>query len=161
MSAQDPHPLIVVGYDGSPSSEAALNRAVARAGGTGRVVVVHAYSAPNDYLGASYYSVALETAADYAESLMSRLDGDARLADVDWEKDVIPGAAAPAIANVAEVRDADEIMLGTRGVGRVRGLLGSVAHEVLHLATCPVTVIPERFLDRTSESRAEGAAAAG
>jgi nucleotide-binding universal stress UspA family protein len=51
MSAQDPHPLIVVGYDGSPASDAALNRAVARAGGTGRVIVVHAYSAPNDYLG--------------------------------------------------------------------------------------------------------------
>jgi nucleotide-binding universal stress UspA family protein len=35
---------------------------------------------------------------------------------------------------VANVRGADEIVIGTRGFGRVRALLGSVAHELIHLA---------------------------
>jgi len=35
--------------------------------------------------------------------------------------------------------------------GRVRALLGSVAHELILLVTCPVTVIPERMVrDRES-----------
>jgi hypothetical protein len=29
----------------------------------------------------------------------------------------------------------------------MRALLGSVAHELIHLAPCPVTVIPERMVD--------------
>jgi nucleotide-binding universal stress UspA family protein len=53
---------------------------------------------------------------------------------------------AKAIADVANVRGADEIILGTRGFGRVRALLGSVAHEVIHLAACPVIVIPEQMV---------------
>jgi len=32
-------------------------------------------------------------------------------------------------------------------------LLGSVAHELIHLAECPVTVIPERAVER-AEGRA-------
>lgn len=51
---------------------------------------------------------------------------------------------ADAIARVAEARHADEIIVGTRGFGRARAVLGSVSHELLHLASCPVTVLPER-----------------
>jgi nucleotide-binding universal stress UspA family protein len=40
----------------------------------------------------------------------------------------------------------DEIVIGSRGVGRVRALLGSVAYDVIHRARCPVTVIPERMV---------------
>jgi nucleotide-binding universal stress UspA family protein len=51
---------------------------------------------------------------------------------------------AGAIARVAEARHADAIIVGTRGFGRARAVLGSVSHELLHLAPCPVTVMPER-----------------
>jgi hypothetical protein len=70
-----------------------------------------------------------------------------RVGDICWDTELIGGPAAKAIVDVADVRAADEIMLGTRGSGRVRALLGSVAHEVIHLAACPVTVIPERLVD--------------
>jgi hypothetical protein len=40
------------------------------------------------------------------------------------------------------------IVIGSRGVGRVRALLGSVAHAVLHRAHCPVTVITERAVEQ-------------
>ena len=37
---------------------------------------------------------------------------------------------------------ATEIIVGARGLGRVRALLGSVSHELLHIADRPVLVIP-------------------
>lgn len=38
-------------------------------------------------------------------------------------------------------------------------LLGSVAHEVLHRAHCPVTVIPERMIDLRMETQTAAASA--
>jgi nucleotide-binding universal stress UspA family protein len=70
------------------------------------------------------------------------------LAGVDYETELIAGRPADVIAVVAETRAADEIIIGTRGFGPVRGLLGSVAHALLHQAQCPVTVIPDAAVDR-------------
>jgi nucleotide-binding universal stress UspA family protein len=39
-------------------------------------------------------------------------------------------------------KGADLLVLGSRGRGLVRGLLGSVSHQCVHHARCPVTVIP-------------------
>jgi nucleotide-binding universal stress UspA family protein len=79
---------------------------------------------------------------------------------IDWEPELIGGPAARAIADVATVRDADEIILGTRGFGRMRALLGSVAHELIHLAPCPVVVIPERVVAASETRIAQEIAAA-
>ena len=82
------------------------------------------------------------------------------LAEVEWEGELIGGPPARSIADVAKVRGADEIVIGTRGFGRVRALLGSVAHELIHLADCPVTVIPERLVEREGRTAAEEPAGA-
>ena len=42
----------------------------------------------------------------------------------------------------------DTIYIGSRGAGRASVLLGSVAHDVLHRADRPVTVITERAAER-------------
>ena len=55
---------------------------------------------------------------------------------------LLEGPAARAIVAAADARDADEIVIGSRGFGRLRGVLGSVSHAVLHEATRPVVVIP-------------------
>jgi nucleotide-binding universal stress UspA family protein len=142
---------IVVGYDGSPASQAALARAADRAGEGGRVYVVHAYSVPAGWLGAPNYQHLLDIELDRAKTLIGRIEEDSGsdFQGVAWEAEVIGDAAAHAIASVAAVREADEIIVGTRGFGRARALLGSVAHELIHLADCPVTVIPERVVART------------
>ena len=50
---------------------------------------------------------------------------------------------AQIIAEIAKLIHADVIIVGTRGHGPVSGLLvGSVAQRLLHLAPCPVLVIP-------------------
>ncbi len=52
------------------------------------------------------------------------------------------GDAAEVIANFATRTRCAEIIMGTRGLGRVRGLLlGSVTTKVIHLASVPVTLV--------------------
>lgn len=86
-------------------------------------------------------------------------ESGADLQGVTWETEIIGDAPARAIARVASAREADEIIVGTRGFGRARALLGSVAHELIHLANCPITVIPERVVDREADREKAGAAA--
>jgi nucleotide-binding universal stress UspA family protein len=152
---------IVVGYDGSPSSRAALARAGRVAGSRGLVHVVHAYSLPNDLLPTPGYQRLLDTERERAQRLVAGLEEEAGpdLQAVEWTVELIGARPARAIADFAKARDADEIIVGSRGRGRAGAMLGSVAHELIHLAACPVTVIPERALARaghTSPGRVSG-----
>ncbi|MGN6378994.1 MAG: universal stress protein [Gaiellales bacterium] len=53
------------------------------------------------------------------------------------------GQPAHIIAELAKERGADLILTGTRGHGPVAGLvLGSVTMRLLHVAPCPVVVVP-------------------
>jgi len=57
-------------------------------------------------------------------------------------EELIDGSEAEAILKIAETRQADLIVMGTRGFGAVKGLLvGSVSRKVLHLSACPVMVV--------------------
>ena len=106
---------------------------------------MHAYTVPVDYAAASYYAELQQDAASYAESVLDDLERDCeRLSTIEYEREIAAGPAGPAILRAAELRRADEIIVGSRGHGRA--LLGSVAHNVIHRAQCPVTVIPERMV---------------
>jgi nucleotide-binding universal stress UspA family protein len=153
------NPTIVVAFDGSPGARAALARAVERVGG-GKLFIVHAYSAPADYWGGQHYKVMLERALQRGEDLLGGIaDAEPGLTGVDYETELIEGSPADVIANVAEVRHADEILVGTRGFGPVRAALGSVAHGLLHIAPCPVTVIPDRVVAASEGAREQATSA--
>ncbi|MNT68824.1 Universal stress protein family protein [compost metagenome] len=63
-------------------------------------------------------------------------------AGVPFETHIETGAAAETIARVASETGANEIYMGTRGLGSVSALfLGSVATAVLHLTELPVTLV--------------------
>jgi nucleotide-binding universal stress UspA family protein len=52
------------------------------------------------------------------------------------------GAPAATIDQVSREEAVDHIVMGTRGLGSIRGLLiGSVAAQVLHLVEVPVTLV--------------------
>lgn len=139
---------IVVGYDGSEASRAAVEAAIERAGSDGRIVLVHSYDIPPDYMGAPYYQDMLSHEAKRSQDTMRELaERYPSLADAQHEAEQIPGDPAQAILQVADVQDADEIVLGSHGRGRIGSLvLGSVAQKVIHEATCPVLVMPERMI---------------
>jgi nucleotide-binding universal stress UspA family protein len=54
-----------------------------------------------------------------------------------------PGHPLPAILRAMESEDISLIVMGTQGKGFIKEIfLGSVAHNVSRLATCPVLLIP-------------------
>jgi nucleotide-binding universal stress UspA family protein len=147
--SRDDRAQILVAYDGSPASRAALRCAAARAAPNGVVVAVHCYDVPLGRMHApgraSEYQEVLEAERARGQALLDELPD---LGEVAVEKELLSGPTARVLANAASERGAAEIVLGTRGFGRARSLLGSVAHELIHLADCPVTVIPERAVER-------------
>lgn len=146
-------PVVVVGFDGSPASQVALSRAIDRVGSTGKLYLVYAWHVPEGWRGRGTYQPFVDRALAEAEAVLEQAErSHPDLSGVDWERELIGEPAARAIAGVAAARHADEVILGTRGFGRVRALLGSVAHEVIHLVACPVTVIPERMVAEAAAS---------
>lgn len=130
---------IVVGYDGSLTARAALEHAAQRTGDGGRLFVVYAYAPPGGMLGGAAYDRVVE---DHQAHGFEVLAGLPDLPGVHVETELIGDHAAAAIARVAEVRQADEIVVGSRGFSPLRSALGSTSHELLHRADRPVTVIP-------------------
>ncbi len=157
MTERSPR-CIVTGYDGSPASRAALSLAVEKAEPDGRVVIVHAFHQPSGQYDAVGYQKQLDIAFGRARALLAHLEEEVPgLAALDWTTELLAGPAAAALSDVAEAEHASEIVVGTRGFGRARALLGSVAHDLIHYAACPVTVIPERALSqRGAEAPAVG-----
>jgi nucleotide-binding universal stress UspA family protein len=65
-------------------------------------------------------------------------------AGVEGEFEVFEGDAAEEIANIAESRNADLVVVGTRGLGSIAGsLLGSVSAGVIRRSKRPVVVVHE------------------
>jgi nucleotide-binding universal stress UspA family protein len=82
-----------------------------------------------------------------AERLVAGVVEELKQAGVAAEGSVRSAAAGPAraILEQADDLDASMIVLGSRGLGALGGLLlGSVAHKILQLAACPVLVVRDR-----------------
>jgi nucleotide-binding universal stress UspA family protein len=137
---------IVIATDGSDVAAHALHEGFFLAAATGaNVSVVHVRHTPSTVLGTPYYEEAVEESSLDTEAVML----DARLSgmryDVEAEYDVIGGEPATAIVDFARARDADMIVVGSRGLGRVVGaILGSVSRAVVQHADRPVLVAKAR-----------------
>ena len=97
--------MIVVGYDGSEASRAAVTMAARRAGRNGIVFVVHAYELPPDFLGSPNFERLLSDRKDHGQALLDAmpLTGNDELLETEYETELIGGPPAEAIANVARV----------------------------------------------------------
>jgi nucleotide-binding universal stress UspA family protein len=141
---------VVVGYDGSEPARAALAYAGRRAAGGGLVVAVHAVQPAPDWLGSPYYQRALDAYQVEGRRLLSALEQQNEFGAA-LTTSLLEGPPARAIIAAADARDADEIVLGSRGFGPIRGVLGSVSHAVLHGADRPVVVIPAAAVSAPAE----------
>jgi nucleotide-binding universal stress UspA family protein len=140
-TSTDPRPTIVVGYDGSNESRAALTVAAARAGEGGRVVAVFAAEPASDWLDTAYYDSALKSRHEWTRRIFDELSS-VELDNVTIETELADGPAAPALTEVARRRDAREIVVGSRGLRGIRAALGSVSQRLLQTADRPVVVVP-------------------
>ena len=137
--------VIVVGIDHSDGAKAALRFALEEARiRQATLRAVHAWKF--DYLGAPGITgtlppgeyEALHCAAEAA--LDATLKEVANAEGVEVERRVVEGA--PTAVLVEESRDADLLVVGSRGLGGfAQLLLGSVSQQCAHHAECPVVIV--------------------
>ena len=144
--------LIVVGVDNSQQAEEALRFALEEAKlRHAKLRVVHAWQygtiggVGTTGIEGFYTPVVGADARDVREAAEKALEEILRepLADsgaVEIERRVVEGP--PAGVLVDQSRDADLIVVGSRGHGGFAELLlGSVSHQVSHHAACPVVIV--------------------
>ena len=140
---------IIVGYDGSPESKLALQVAAERAGPDDTVVPIHVTLPAPDWFGTSSYDPIVEQTHHAAKILLAEID-DIDVGDATVQPDLIEGDPAEALMRVARSRGAREIIVGSRGRGRFRALLGSTSHALLERADRPVVIVPRGAVDEDS-----------
>lgn len=142
---------IVVGVDGSTGADRALAWALEEAHRRGaEVEAVLAYHEPvttwigvvdQPPLSPEVRERAREDAQRAVAEAVGRAERTSGVHDVHVEPIVANGAPATVLIDCAQ--RADLLVVGTRGRGGFAGLLlGSVSHQVLHHAPCPVVVVP-------------------
>lgn len=140
---------IIVGIDGSAHSRRALEWAIGEATIrhtpltvlTVQQVITGYWGAPVIYPGdADLTQFARKVAQEETDEALAELGAGSRPPSVT----VLAVAGAPAEEILRLAKDADMIVLGSRGAGGFRKLLmGSVTTQVTHHAHCPVVVIPD------------------
>ena len=115
--------------------------AIDRAQPSDRIVLVHATAPASNWLGTPYYERAVAQIHAAAERVLDEMRPIAEQVETPIEFSVLEGPPAEVLIRAAAVRDADEIVVGSRGLGRIRGALGSVSQELLREAARPVLVV--------------------
>lgn len=116
------------------------------------MIVVHAWQPPAVMVGSEFYAIVVAAYRAAGEVILERLAREhPGLSEVEWETRLVEGSAGKAIADVAAVEVADEVIVGTRGAGRLHAMLGGTAQGLLHHAACPVTFIPQRMVEQRAD----------
>jgi nucleotide-binding universal stress UspA family protein len=135
---------VVVGVDGSRHARAALRWGLQHASATGaRVTAVLAWSFLDQRHLPGEESFDPRYDADEAGRVLRTLVDEVRdeLGPDAPEVTCLPVLDLPARALLDAAQDADLLVVGSRGLGGVRGmLLGSVSQQVVTHAPCPVVV---------------------
>jgi nucleotide-binding universal stress UspA family protein len=133
---------IVVGVDGSESGQEALTwaRRYAREVG-GRLTAVIAWHYPPMPTGPGMVPPTDYEPEESARSVLARAIAQADEGDLVGVEQVVAQGSAAAVL-IDRSRDADLLVVGTRGHGGFAGmLLGSVSAPCVHHAHCPVVVV--------------------
>jgi nucleotide-binding universal stress UspA family protein len=134
---------IVLALDGSEHSLLALEyaRRLAETFGA-KLIMVHAYPRTSDLRDYDGYDRLVSRRKNAGQKVLESARNRLGNGTIDVEEDLLESPAAEAILSVAKIRKADLIILGTRGMGSLKGLLvGSVSNKVTHHASCTVMVV--------------------
>lgn len=133
---------IVVGYDGSDCSRAALDEGLRTAQALGdEVIVVFGYSPPGLWGGEiAEHEDAIE---ERGMKVLAEAKHRAEAAGATVELELVAKRGSEAIVEVADRRDARMIVVGSYGDAPLKGMiLGSTPNKLLHIADRPVLVVP-------------------
>lgn len=105
-----------------------------------RIVVV--YAPIPSYLGEPNLQRAINSRLDEAQAILQKAVEAVGDIPAEIHTELLEGDAAEAIIEVAKTRSSDLIVMGSRGLGRLAGLLlGSTSQKVLSHAPCPVLIV--------------------
>jgi nucleotide-binding universal stress UspA family protein len=165
---------VLIAYDGSEGSEHAIREAGALLSGRKALVVVvwkegigfELVALPASSIGLPPAQIDVATALEIEEAnreravrLTQKGAGLAREAGFDADGLAVADATdikvAETIVRVAEERDAQAVVIGTQGHGRVAEVvLGSTSRDVIRYAPCPV-VVARTAAEREADSARE------
>jgi nucleotide-binding universal stress UspA family protein len=134
---------IVIGTDGSAGGHAAVEVGIELARAAGAVAtIVYVRHSPLPILGDPYYQRALSVELQKGRCAVDEAAAQADEAGVGNESEVLEGDPAERILELARLREADLIVVGSRDRGALaETLLGSVSGAIVHHADRPVLVV--------------------
>jgi nucleotide-binding universal stress UspA family protein len=135
---------VLLPVDGTPRSRRTAERAVFMAKNFGaRLVLVHVRPKVPDFIGEPYYQEALNRLLENVERILAPYREFVSKAGVRYEERILEGDPPSAIVAAAKAENADLIVMGTRGLTDLAGVvIGSVSHKVLHASPCMVLMVP-------------------
>jgi nucleotide-binding universal stress UspA family protein len=104
--------------------------------------IVVAYDPIPLYLGEPNMQVVITNRKGEAEEILAAAVKEVGEVPCEINTEILEGDPASAILEVANVRNSDVIVMGSRGLGRLAGLLlGSTSQKVVSHAPCPVLIV--------------------
>ena len=135
----------LVPVDGSQYASRALAHAIARARETKAEIHVLHVVPPLNYDELRIYAERDDIATIRREAnrrLLADALAEVKSTGIPHVGHLLDGDPAQTIAHFAESQAMDEIVIGSRGMGALSGMmLGSVSNRVAHLARVPVTLV--------------------
>lgn len=105
-----------------------------------RIVVAYDFIPP--YLGEPNLQYAIDARMDEAKSVLQNALNAVGKLPCEIDTELIEGPSAEAVIDVAATRKSDVIVIGSRGLGKLAGLLlGSTSQKVVAHAPCPVLIV--------------------
>ena len=134
---------VIVAMDGSEQSLLALDhaRAIAECFRS-KLILVHAFPHTSDLRDSIEYNHLVELRIKRGEEIIEMARKQLVRTSIEVDVELLEGPAPEAILSVATTRNADLIIMGSRGMGSIKGMVfGSVSTKVSHYAPCPVMVV--------------------
>ena len=134
---------IIAALDGSDQSMFALNhaRAIAERFGS-KLILVHAFPHTSDLRDSVEYNNLLAMRIKRGEEIIATARKQLGRTSIAVLEELLEGPAAEAILAVAATRKCELIVMGSRGMGSLEGMVfGSVSTKISHHAPCPVMVV--------------------
>ncbi|HEX4061793.1 MAG TPA: universal stress protein [Streptosporangiaceae bacterium] len=145
-------PGIVVGVDGSPNSERALDWAMGHAAALSvPLTVITVHEVPKSYwggipvIGSADEALLEKLRQAVGEMTQKAASGLGDAGPVSVHVRAVSGFVVKELADASQ--DADLVVVGTRGGGGgglARLLIGSVSSEVVQHSACPVVIVPPK-----------------
>ena len=106
-----------------------------------QVVLLHCHARFPIVMAEPYFQKAIDEITNASEALVAPFEKMLKDSGIQFDIRILEGGPGSRIPDVANIEKVDLIVMGSRGMTDFTGLiLGSVAHQVLHKAQCPVFI---------------------